>query len=128
MSVEINHLIVPATDKRVSAQFLADVLGLEVSTSMGHFQPVQIGHVTLDYDNATRVQPMHIAFLVDDATFDAAHRRLLETEVRTYADPGRRQAGAINHRSGGRGVYFDDPDGHLFELMTAASGAKRTKK
>jgi hypothetical protein len=43
----------------------------------------------------------------------------MERDVSTYADPVRSQPGQINHRFGGRGVYFDDPDGHFFELMTA---------
>jgi|SRR5215468_2098249 len=120
MSIEINHLIVPATDKTASARFLAGILGLPVGEPVSHFQPVQVGTVTLDFDNATGIRPMHIAFLVDDATFDAAHRRLLDGGVATYADPGRSQRDRINTRYGGRGVYFDDPDGHLFELMTAA--------
>jgi catechol 2,3-dioxygenase-like lactoylglutathione lyase family enzyme len=119
MSIEVNHLIVPATDKGVSARFLADVLGVDLASAVSHFQPVQIGQVTLDYDEATDIRPMHIAFLVDDATFDAAHRRLVDIGAATYADPGRSQPGQINHRYGGRGIYFDDPDGHLFELMTA---------
>jgi catechol 2,3-dioxygenase-like lactoylglutathione lyase family enzyme len=119
MSIEVNHLIVPATDKELSARFLADIVGLDLGAPVSHFQPVQIGHVTLDYDNATDIRPIHIAFLVDDATFDAAYRRLMDAEVHTYADPGRSQPGKINHRYGGRGVYFDDPDAHLFELMTA---------
>jgi len=120
MSIEINHLIVPATDKTTSARFLAGILGLPVGEPVSHFQPVQVGAVTLDFDNATGIRPMHIAFLVDDATFDAAHQRLLDGGAATYADPGRSQPGQINTRYGGRGVYFDDPDGHLFELMTAA--------
>jgi len=118
MSVEINHIIVPATDKKVSAWFLAEALGIDVSAPAGHFQPVQVASVTLDYDDATDIRPMHIAFLVDDDTFDSAYQRLSGGGTRTYADPGRSQPGAINHRYGGRGVYFDDPDGHLFELMT----------
>ena len=119
MSIEVNHLIVPATDKALSARFLADILGLDLGAPVSHFQPLQIGHVTLDYGDATDIRPIHIAFLVDDATFDAGHQRLVDGRVPTYADPGRRQPGQINHRYGGRGVYFDDPDGHLFELMTA---------
>jgi catechol 2,3-dioxygenase-like lactoylglutathione lyase family enzyme len=119
MSIEVNHLIVPATDKKASARFLADVLAIDLGTTVSHFQPVQIGKVTLDYDDATDIRPMHIAFLVDDATFDAAHRRLIDAGAASYADPGRSQPGRINHRYGGRSVYFDDPDGHLFELMTA---------
>jgi catechol 2,3-dioxygenase-like lactoylglutathione lyase family enzyme len=122
MPVEINHLIVPASDKVASAQFLAEVLGVEVSPPMAHFQPVQVGTVTLDYDDApdpSDIRSMHIAFLVDDATFDHAYALFMERDVSTYADPVRSQPGQINHRFGGRGVYFDDPDGHFFELMTA---------
>jgi catechol 2,3-dioxygenase-like lactoylglutathione lyase family enzyme len=119
MTIEVNHIIVGATDKRASAQFLADILGLQVSRPVSHFEPLQVGCVTLDYDNATDMAPMHIAFLVDEATFDAAHHRLLEASVSTYAEPGRQYPGEIYHRHGGRGVYFDDPDRHLFELLTA---------
>jgi catechol 2,3-dioxygenase-like lactoylglutathione lyase family enzyme len=119
MSIEVNHIIIRATDKVASARFLAGILGIEVSPPLAHFQPVQVGTVSLDYDDATDIQPIHVAFLVDDATFDAAHRRLLDGGVPIWADPGRRQPGQINHRFGGRGVYFADPDDHLFELLTA---------
>ena len=121
MSIEINHLIVPASDKVASARFLAEVLGAEVAPPMAHFQPVQVGTVTIDFDDAPPgdIRSMHIAFLVDEETFDRGHALLLERGVSTYADPMRSQPGEINHRFGGRGVYFDDPDGHFFELMTA---------
>jgi catechol 2,3-dioxygenase-like lactoylglutathione lyase family enzyme len=117
--IQIDHVIVPATDKDVSARFLGDVLGLAPERPMGHFQPLRVGGTTLDFDDATDIRPMHIAFLVDDETFDACYQRLLERGSSIYADPGRRQPGHINQRHGGRGVYFDDPDGHLFELLTA---------
>jgi catechol 2,3-dioxygenase-like lactoylglutathione lyase family enzyme len=29
----------------------------------------------------------------------------------------------INTRDGGRGVYFEDPDGHLLELLTRTYGS-----
>jgi catechol 2,3-dioxygenase-like lactoylglutathione lyase family enzyme len=123
MSIEINHLIVPASDKVAAATYLAEILGIEPQAPMGHFQPVQVGATTLDFDDApgTEIQSMHIAFLVDEQTFEDAYRRLLERGASTYADPGRRQPGQINRRFGRRGVYFDAPDGHFFELMTAAS-------
>lgn len=119
MAIEINHLIVPATDKVKSAEFLANILGVKMGGPVSHFQPLQIGHVTLDYDDATDIHSIHIAFLVDEATFDAAHQRLLDARIATYADPHRREPDDIYHRGGGRGVYFDDPDGHLFEILTA---------
>ena len=31
--------------------------------------------------------------------------------------------GVINTRDGSRGVYFEDPDGHLLELLTRPYGS-----
>jgi hypothetical protein len=39
MSIEVNHLIVPATDRKASARFLADVLGVDLGPAVSHFQP-----------------------------------------------------------------------------------------
>jgi catechol 2,3-dioxygenase-like lactoylglutathione lyase family enzyme len=122
MTVELNHLIIPATDKQASARFLAGILGLEVAPQWGPFQPLKVGPVTLDFEDANQVKPMHLAFLVTEAEFDAARHRLQAMNVATYADPFRSQPGGINHLYGGRGLYFDDPDGHYYELITAPYG------
>ncbi len=123
MSIEINHMIVPAKDRKASARFLGEILGVEPGpVVIAHFEPLQVGGVTLDFEDADEVQSMHIAFLVDEATFDAGYARLQELGTVTFADPMRSQPGEINHRFGGRGVYFVDPDGHFFELMTALPG------
>ena len=45
MTVELDHTIVPAHDKRASAEFLAGVLGAPVGASAGPFVPVQVGHL-----------------------------------------------------------------------------------
>jgi catechol 2,3-dioxygenase-like lactoylglutathione lyase family enzyme len=121
VTAELNHIIVHSTDPQRSAGLLATVLGAEAKPQMGHFFPVETDNgVTIDFmrDEAP-FTAQHCAFLVDDETFDAAHAFLLEQQVSIYADPGRRQPGEINRRYGGRGVYFDDPDGHLMELLTA---------
>lgn len=121
MSVELNHTIVRASDRVASARFLAEILGLAVQPGQGHFTPVVLGNgVTLDYADADEVVPQHYAFLVDEATFDAAMSTLAGAGITYYAFPGHRQPGELNHRGGGRGVYFDDPDGHSMELMTVA--------
>jgi catechol 2,3-dioxygenase-like lactoylglutathione lyase family enzyme len=119
VSIEINHMIVPAKDRKASARFLGDILGIEPGpVVIPHFEPLQVGGVTLDFMDSAEVQSMHIAFQVDDATFDAALQHFERLGTSTYADPARSQPGEINRRFGGRGVYFDDPDGHFFELMT----------
>ena len=120
MSIEINHMIVPAKDRKASARFLGEILGVEPGpVVIPHFEPLQVGGITLDFADSAEVQSMHIAFLIDEATFDAGYARLLELGTATFADPMRSQPGEINHRFGGRGVYFVGPDGHFFELMTA---------
>lgn len=124
MRVELNHTIVHATDAAASARFLADILGLEAGPRWGPFNPVVVDHgLALDYvDDPGGFTPQHYAFLVSDDVFDAAHRRLLESGVAIWADPHKHEPGRINHNDGGRGVYFDDPDGHLLELITVPYG------
>ena len=119
MSVELNHTIVPSHDKFASAQFLADLLGVPIAGEAGPFVQVELGNgVTLDYMNRSDVSSQHYAFLVDDATFDAAYKKLLDDGVQTWADPDHNEPGEINTRWGGRGVYFPDPNGHNMEILT----------
>ena len=62
-------------------------------------------------------------FLVSEEEFDAAFARIRSAGVRYYADHDRSGPGEINHYYGGRGIYFDTPDGNLFELITRPYGA-----
>ncbi|MFD4032026.1 VOC family protein [Streptomyces sp. NPDC058637] len=120
-TVQLNHHAVYAYDRSLSAEFLAVVLGLEVGAPFGPFLPLDLGNgVTLDYyeKRDEPVQAQHYAFLVPDAQFDAMIGRLRALDVTYYADPRHTEPGRINGLFGGRGVYFDDPDGHNMEIMT----------
>ena len=122
MAVELNHTIIPARDKRASAKFLADILNLEAGPEWGHFVPVRTANgVTLDFDEREDFRPQHFAFLVSEAEFDTALARIRAGDLRHYATPRRERPG---DRYGGRGVYFDDPNGHLMELITQPYGDK----
>ena len=124
MTVELNHTIIPATDKWKSAKFLAGILGLEAGPEWSRFVPVRTGNgVTLDFADATEFRRQHYAFLVSEEEFDAALARIKSASVAFYADFNRTGRGEINHLYGGRGLYFDDPDGHLLELITQPYGA-----
>ena len=119
----LNHIINPAKDKDASAAFLADILGVEAGPQWGPFRPVQTSNgVTLDFVDSKDVRTQHYAFLVDDAEFDAGFAKIKAQGVPYFADPHRQQPGAINHHWGGRGVYFEDPNGHLLELITKPYG------
>jgi catechol 2,3-dioxygenase-like lactoylglutathione lyase family enzyme len=119
MTVALNHTIVHATDKRKSAQFLGHILGITPSPEWGYFAPLELDNgVALDFIDGTEFDAQHYAFLVDEADFDAMFERIRATGTGYYADPGKNEPGEINHHFGGRGVYFDDPDGHLMEIIT----------
>jgi catechol 2,3-dioxygenase-like lactoylglutathione lyase family enzyme len=121
MSIELNHTIVCVTDREASAAFLAGILGLPVDPETGPFLPIRLGNgVTLDYLRVDQVTSQHYAFLVGDTEFDAAMARIHAAGVTYWADPFHREPGEINHMNGGRGVYFEDPDGHNLELLTRA--------
>jgi catechol 2,3-dioxygenase-like lactoylglutathione lyase family enzyme len=121
MSVELNHIIVPAHAKQESAEFIAGILGIEVGVPTGPFVPVTVGNnVTLDYMNREMFHSHHCAFLVSEEEFDAAYGRIREAGLSYWADPAHTQPGEINRSWGGRGVYFDDPNGHSMEILTKA--------
>ncbi|HJQ48608.1 MAG TPA: DUF4440 domain-containing protein [Amycolatopsis sp.] len=118
---ELNHTIVQAADKAASARFLAGILGVEVGAPTGPFVPVVLSNgVTLDFMDSGTVPSQHYAFLIEERDFDAAFARVKKSGARYWADPHHQQPGEINHRGGGRGVYFADPDGHNMELLTRA--------
>lgn len=125
MAVELNHTVVAAKDKRVSAEFLAELLGLPAPTPFGPFLVVQTSNgVSLDYIDAGDhpIPTQHYAFLVGDTEFDEIFGRITARRLEYWADPFHREPGEINHHDGGRGVYFEDPDGHNLEIITVPYG------
>jgi len=124
MSVQLNHTIVWSSDKQASATFLIELLGLPPARPFARFLVVELANgVSLDFaDKDGPVAMQHYAFLVDDVTFDAGMTRLAERGLTWWADPARSQPGTINRNWGGRGVYFEDLDGHLLEMITRPYG------
>jgi catechol 2,3-dioxygenase-like lactoylglutathione lyase family enzyme len=127
MAIKLNHTIVHSIDQRAAADFLSSLFGLPAAVPFGPFLGVQVGNeVTLDFLDADgmEIQMQHYAFLVSEAEFDQIFARVKERGVKYWADPGRTQEGSINHHFGGRGVYFQDPSGHLLEIITKPYGSK----
>jgi catechol 2,3-dioxygenase-like lactoylglutathione lyase family enzyme len=124
MSVKLNHTIVHASDREATATFLTDVLGLPAASSYGPFLVVEVANeVSLDVmqDDGT-ISPQHYAFLVSDGEFDAILGRIKAQGLPYWADPFHRRPGEINTNDGGRGVYWDAPDGHNLEIITVPYG------
>ncbi|WCB93833.1 hypothetical protein DSM104299_02553 [Baekduia alba] len=117
-------MAVAAKDKLRSATFLKDLLGLSEPTSWGPFLSLTLDDgVRLDYAEPGIDFPgQHYALLVSDDVFDRALERIQAGGVPYSGGPGH-APGEINTNHGGRGVYFDDPSGHHFELITQRYGA-----
>jgi len=125
MAVELNHTIVWCRDQKVSATFLTEMLGLPDAVPFGPFLVVELGNgVSMDFHEVDGDIPsQHYAFMVSEEEFDAIHGRIVERGLEHWADPFRQQAGEINYHDGGRGVYWDDPDGHFLEIITRPYGS-----
>ena len=125
VSVQLNHTIVSCRDQQRSAAFLAGILGLPAPARFAHFLVVEASNnVSLDFAETTgKITPQHYAFLVGEEEFDAAFGRIRDQDLPYWADPGQTRPGVINHRDGGRGLYFEDPDGHMLEIITRPYGS-----
>jgi catechol 2,3-dioxygenase-like lactoylglutathione lyase family enzyme len=124
MPIQLNHTIVHSRDPRAAAEFLTAILGRPAPTRFAAFHVVELDNgVSLDFLQHDQPEPQHYAFMVDEAEFDAAFGRIRARGLDYWADPGRQEAGRINHRDGGRGVYFADPSGHYLELITRPYGS-----
>lgn len=123
--IKLNHTIVHARDKAESARFYAEIFGLPEPVPFGPFLGVQTANeVTLDFfETDEDVDVQHFAFLVSEREFDEIFERVKARGLDYWADPGRIQAGQINRLFGGRGVYFQDPCGHLLEIITRPYGS-----
>lgn len=125
MAVEFNHTVAGTHDKRASAAWLAEVLGLPEPTEYGPFMAVQLANgVTLDFiEHDGEVRSAHYAFLLSEQEFDEVLARLEARGVAWFADPAHREAGRWNTDDGGRGLYFADPNGHNLEIITRPYGS-----
>ena len=125
MAVQLNHTIVSSRDSQASAAFLADVLGLAAPKRFGPFFMVQTDNdVTLDFiEAAGEITAQHYAFLISEDEFDEIFGRIRERALPYWGDPAKSQLGRINDHDGGRGVYFEDPDGHYLEVITRQYGS-----
>ncbi len=119
IAVEVNQIVIPAKDKRAAAGLLAYILGLEVEGVSSRFVRIRKGDgLTLDFSEPTAWHGLlQCAFLVSRAEFDDVLSRLNRGGINFYAAFDGKGRGEINRLHDGRGIYFDDPDGHLFELI-----------
>ena len=130
MAIVLDHTIVPAKDKVASAEFFAEIFGLTVKPGQGYFAQVQINEsLTFDFADEPEAwggpgfdprtgKSHHYAFHISEAEFEAIFGRVKAKGLAYGSGPYNHTDGQIYTRRGGRGFYFEDPNGHLLEVMT----------
>lgn len=124
MSITLDHLIVPTRDRVASARLLGTLLGVAWAeqATIGPFSPVYVSDsLTIDFDQWDREVPkQHYAFRVSDTAFDAIFQRIQAAGLAYRSTP----VGAVDHQVntafGGRLVYWAEPDGHAWEILTVS--------
>lgn len=123
MSIELDHTIVPSHHAAASAERLAGLLGVSwAAKGLGPFSPVYVNDgLTLDFIQTDEAFPIyHFCFRVDDAAFDAILARLQAAGI-TWRSSVRGEADMkINTDYGGRLLYWNEPDGHQWEMLTVS--------
>ena len=124
MTIELNHTILRAADRKKSVQFYRDIFGLECKELFdGHFLAVRINDsLTFDFADANNATPtpQHYAFRVSEQEFDEIFKRIKAHNISYSSTPEESVVDMkIYRHNGGRGVYFRDLDRNALEILTA---------
>lgn len=119
MAIVIDHIVLPARDNEASARFLAAILGVPYAGPDRHFAPVRVNDTfSVVFLTTPEVAALHLGFHIAEEDFDGILARLRARGIAFGNDPRDQTNGRTDHPFGGRGLFFLDPDGHLFEVMT----------
>lgn len=124
MSILLDHMIVPARNRVAAARQLAELLGVPWAeqAAIGPFSPVFVSaSLTLDFDEWPEPLPrQHYCFRVSEEDFDAILGRIQAAGLAYRSTPGGEDDGKINPAFGGRLVYWREPEGHVWEVLTVS--------
>ena len=123
MTIHLDHILIPARDKVAAARLLAELLDVPWSpTGVGPFAPVYVNDaLTLDFDQWDDPVPrIHYCFRVDDSRFDAILGRIRAARIAYRSDVHGPVDNQVNTGHGGRIVYWNEPDGHQWEMLTVS--------
>lgn len=125
MPIVIDHITIAARDKKISMDWMAQLLGIPSGPVAEPFAIVELDESTLDYFDSdhNEIQMQHVALRVTDDAFDAIYRRVEEAGIEHYGHPQNPSDPAKGHiyfqENGGRGFYVKGPYGHMIEIKTA---------
>lgn len=123
MAIELDHFIVSARDKVAAARLLGELLGVPWAASgIGPFAPVYVNSgLTLDFIDTDEAFPVeHFCFRVSDKEFDAILGRIQAAGIKYRSTVRGPIDMKIGTDFGGRNVYWNEPEGHQWEMLTVS--------
>ena len=127
MTIRLDHILVPSRNRVAAAKLLAELLDVPWAPSgVGPFSPVYVSDdLTLDFDETSEAfPPHHYCFRVDDAAFDAILGRIRGAGLPYRSGPHGPVDFRVDTDHGGRIVYWSEPDGHVWEILTVSYARK----
>lgn len=121
MAIYLDHLMVPSRNKIASAKLLGELLGVPWSeTGIGPFAPVYVNDgLTLDFDEWPDPIPLiHYCFRVEPDDFNAILARIKAAGIPYRSSVHGPVDFQVNTQYGGSIVYWNEPDGHQWEILT----------
>lgn len=123
MNIELDHILVPSKNREHAARQLAAILGVNWGpATVGPFTEVYVNdHLTIDFDEWDGNIPTgHYCFRTDAGNFDNIVQRLQEAKIAYRSHPHGEDDHCINEYLGGKGVYWAQPNGHVWEILTVS--------
>ena len=123
MSVQLDHAIVSVRDKRAAAELLAYLLDVPWEESgIGRFAAVYVNDgLTLDFDETDGSLPVqHFCFRVSEDQFDGILARIKGKGIAYRSSPHGPVDMKINLHNGGRNIYWEAPEGVVWEILTVS--------
>jgi catechol 2,3-dioxygenase-like lactoylglutathione lyase family enzyme len=129
MSIELDHLMVPCRNRVESAKLFAELFAVPWGQAFaGPFSAVYLNErLTLDFDETHEPFAIqHYCFRVDSSNFDAILSRLKVAGIPYRSTPHGPVDLLINTAFGGRMIYWNEPDGHIWEILTVSYARQST--
>jgi catechol 2,3-dioxygenase-like lactoylglutathione lyase family enzyme len=123
MSIALDHTIVPSRDKAAGARLLAELLDVPwAPRGPGPFAPVFVNDgLTLDFIDTDEDFPIyHFCFRVSQQEFDAILARIQAKGIPYRSSVRGPMDLQINTDYGGSMIYWNEPDGHQWEMLTVS--------
>ena len=121
--IQLDHSIVSSHHKAESAKALAELLGVPWGMApLGPFVAVYVNDgLTLDFIDTDEDFPVqHYCFRVSETEFDAILGRLKAANIPYRSDVRGPMNNEVSTQFGGRGLYWQVPDGHMWEILTVS--------